>query len=148
MYSGELMPPKPIRPMKNPWPIHSGYRGPSVEIARPTAIITEPRLTVQLVPIRSARRIIRMPPAPLHNQARAVASPGTERAPPTSAAMSLSATVVIQAPPNAMVRMTSAVKAIRQDCFVSIDEMGEGGIDDSGESFYVPGVATPTHFPA
>ena len=50
------MPPSPIRPMNSPWPIQSGQGGPSVEIARPRPIISEPQITVHLVPTLSAIR--------------------------------------------------------------------------------------------
>src|SRR5665213_378080 len=115
------MPPSPIRPMNSPCPIHSGHGGPKVEIARPTAIISEPQITVQRVPTLSPMRPIRMPPAPLPSQASAEASAGIEREPFTSAAMSLSATAVIQAAPNAIAMMTSATKATTQDALVSTE---------------------------
>src|SRR6202008_3047511 len=48
-----------------------------------------------------------MPPMPVPNHARAIASAGTERAPPVSAAMGLSATTPIHAAPNDTPRITS-----------------------------------------
>jgi hypothetical protein len=79
-----------------------------------------------------------MPPAPAHSQVSAPAKAGIERAPPTSAAMSLSATVVIQAPPNTIISTASAVKATRQDCFVSTDDVDEGGILIPAKAFTLP----------
>src|SRR6185437_6366893 len=46
---------------------------------------------------------------------------GTERVPPTSAAMSLSATAVIQAAPNAIIIVNSATLATTQDARLSIE---------------------------
>src|SRR5487761_2431306 len=121
MYRGALMPPIPTKPMNNPWPIHSGQGGPRVEIARPRPIINEPKITVQRVPIRSATRDMMIPPAPEPSHASALASAGTERAPPTSLAMSLSATTVSQAPPNDNPRMKSATEATAQEALVSTE---------------------------
>src|SRR5690349_4009842 len=117
--------PMPNRPMNRPWPVHSGQGGPSVDSNSPHAIITEPNMTVQRVPTRLATCPIRMPPPPAQSHAAALAAAGTARAPPTSAAMSLSATVLIHTPPNAIVSTASAVTAMRQDCAVSIDRVGE-----------------------
>ena len=63
-----------------------------------------------------------MPPMPEPSQASALASAGTERTPPTSPAMSLSATAVIQAAPNAIIMTTSAAEATTQEALVSIEE--------------------------
>ena len=60
-----------------------------------------------------------MPPTPEPSQASALASAGIERAPPTSAAMSLSATAVIQAAPNDIIMANSAADATTQDALVS-----------------------------
>src|SRR5437763_730712 len=128
MYKGALMPPIPIRPMNSPWPIHSGQGGPNVEIVRPIAIINEPKITVQRVPTRSAIRDMMMPPMPEPSHASALASAGTERNPPTSLAMSLSATAVIQAAPNDIARMKSATEATAQEAFVSTEAEENCGI--------------------
>src|SRR5665647_495410 len=119
------MPASPNRPMNNPCPIHSGQGGPKVEIVRPRPIISEPKITVQRVPTRSAMRPIMMPPTPEPSQASAEASAGIEREPPTSAAMSLSATAVIQAAPNAISMVTSAAMATTHDALLSIEVEGE-----------------------
>ena len=121
MYKGALTPPSPIRPMNNPWPIHSGQGGPMVEIVRPRPIISEPDITVQRVPTRSAIRDMRMPPAPEPSHASELASAGTERNPPTSLAMSLSATAVIQAAPNDIPSTSSATEATAQESLVSTE---------------------------
>ena len=73
-------------------------------------------------------RPIMMPPTPEPSQASAEASAGTERVPPTSAAMSLSATAVIQAAPNAIIMVTSATEATTQDARLSMDEEGDCNI--------------------
>src|SRR5665213_985994 len=121
MYSGALMPPSPIRPMNRPWPIHSGQGGPKVEIERPRPIISEPQMTVQRVPIRSAMRDMMIPPAPEPSHASALAKAGMERCPCTSLAMSLSATTLIQAPPNDIPRTNSATEATAQEALVSME---------------------------
>src|SRR5436305_8962233 len=128
MYKGALMPPNPIRPINSPWPIHSGQGGPKVEIARPRPIIVEPAITVQRVPTRSASRDMMMPPAPEPSQASALASAGTERDPPTSAAMSFSATAVIHAAPNDIARISSATEATAQEVLVSTEVAGNCSI--------------------
>src|ERR1700688_4376436 len=124
MYKGALMPPIPIKPMNNPWPIHSGQGGPKVEIDRPRPIINEPQITVQRVPPRSAIRAMMMPPAPEPSHASALASAGTERDPPTSLAMSFSATTLIQAAPNDIARIKSATEATAQEALVSTEPEG------------------------
>src|SRR6478752_9110122 len=121
MYKGALMPPIPIRPMNSPWPIQSGQGGPKVETNRPRAIISAPDITVQRVPTRAAIRDMMMPPTPEPSHASELASAGMERAPPTSAAMSLSATAVIQDAPNDMPRMASAARATAQEALVSTE---------------------------
>src|SRR4029078_9822455 len=125
MYMGALMPAIPITPMKSPCPIHRGHGGPSVEIARPSPIISVPHMTVHRVPTLSASRPIMTPPTPKPSQVSALASAGTERAPPTSAAMSFRATAVIHAAPNAISMVTSAAVATAHDC---LDSM-EGTVD-------------------
>src|SRR5450631_1317649 len=148
MYKGALMPPIPIKPMNNPWPIHNGQGGPKVEIERPRPIINEPKMTVQRVPTRSAIRDMMIPPAPEPSHASALASAGTARDPFTSLAMSLSATTLIQAPPNDIPRMKSATKATTQEALVST-ERGDcnirGKLDWRIRSTYrPPGISPPT----
>jgi hypothetical protein len=63
-----------------------------------------------------------IPPAPEQSQASEVARAGTEREPPTSSAMSLSATAAIHAEPNAIVIVQSATLATTQDDRVSIED--------------------------
>src|SRR5665647_721407 len=128
MYKGALIPPIPIKPMNSPWPIHSGQRGPKLEIERPRPIISEPKITVQRVPTRSAIRAMMMPPVPEPTHANALASAGTERDPPTSLAMSLSATAVIHAAPNDIPMMKSAAEATAQEVLVSIEPEGDCNI--------------------
>src|SRR5450631_1371086 len=128
MYIGALMPPIPIRPMNSPCPIHSGQGGPKADSASPAPIISAPNITVQRVPMRSAMRLITIPPTPAQSQANALASAGIERMPPTSAAMSLSATAVIQAAPNDIPMMQSATEATTQDARLSIEEEGDRNI--------------------
>src|SRR5262245_48471191 len=65
-----------------------------------------------------------MPPIPDPNQASAMASAGTERAPPVSAAIGLSATTPIHAAPKDTPRITSERLATIQEVRVSMD----GGI--------------------
>src|SRR6476646_8647151 len=122
MYIGALMPPSPIRPMKSPCPIHSGQRGPNVEIVRPTPIISAPKITVHRVPTLSAIHPIRLPPRPEPSQASATARAGIERTPSTSAAMSLSATAAIHAAPNAISIVTSAAVATAHEALVSTED--------------------------
>src|ERR1043165_1270235 len=62
-----------------------------------------------------------MPPMPEPNHASAVASAGTERAPPVSAAMGLSATTPIHAAPNDTPRITSERLATIQEVRVSME---------------------------
>src|SRR3981081_557479 len=122
------MPPIPIKPINSPGPTHSGQGGPKVEIERPRAIINEPKITVQRVPTRSATRDMMMPPMPEPIHASALASAGMERDPPTSLAMSLSATTVIQAAPNDIPRMASAAEATAQEALVSTEAEGNCSI--------------------
>ena len=122
------MPPSPIKPMNNPWPIHSGQGGPRVEIERPRPIIKAPDITVQRVPTRSAIRDMMMPPVPEPSHASELASAGTERDPPTSLAMSLSATAVIQAAPNDIPSIMSATDATAQEALVSTEAEGDCNI--------------------
>src|SRR3974377_1275863 len=118
------MPQAQIKPMKKPCPIHSGQGGLKVESARPAPIIKAPQITVQSVPTRSAMRPMRMPPAPEPSQASELASAGIERVPSTSAAISLSATAVIHAEPNAIISVQSAAEATIQDARLSTEEVG------------------------
>src|ERR1700722_9036247 len=122
------MPPIPITPTNSPWPIHNGHGGPRVEMARPSPIISEPNITVQRVPIRPAIRDMMMPPKPEPSHARELASAGTERDPPTSFAMSLSATAAIQAAPNDIARTKSAADATVQEVLVSMEAEGDCNI--------------------
>ena len=62
-----------------------------------------------------------MPPAPKPIQASELASDGTERRPPVSAAIALSATMVIHGAPNDTARITSTTVATIHDDFVSIE---------------------------
>src|SRR3954451_8703654 len=150
MYNGALMPPSPIRPMNSPWPIHSGQGGPKVETVSPSPIIVEPAITVQRVPTRSATRDIRMPPIPEPSQASALASAGTERAPPTSAAISFSATAVIHAAPNDIARNNSATEATAQEVLVSTEVAGNcsigAGNPVGGDAYCRPLGISPSMF--
>src|ERR1700722_2879530 len=121
------MPPIPIRPMNTPWPIHSGQGGPRVEIERPRPTINAPKITVQRAPTRSAIRPMMIPPRPAPSHASALASAGTERAPSTSPAMSLSATTAIQALPYDIQRTKRATDATAQEALVST-ELGDCNI--------------------
>src|SRR5262245_31762820 len=62
-----------------------------------------------------------MPPLPKPSQASAVAKAGTARRPSDSAAISLSATMVIHGAPNDSARITSTTVAMIQDDRVSTD---------------------------
>ena len=66
-------------------------------------------------------RPMRIPPSPWPNQASELASAGIERAPPTSAAMGLSAITTIHGEPKESVMMPSAMLVTIQDDFDSID---------------------------
>ena len=66
-----------------------------------------------------------MPPMPEPSQASALAKAGIERVPPTSAAMSLSATALIQAAPNAISMMSSTMEATTHDALLSIETVGD-----------------------
>ena len=57
---------------------------PLAETARPSAIITVPKITVKRMLVRSATQPIRMPPAPVPSQVRAPASATIWRAVPRS----------------------------------------------------------------
>ena len=81
-----------------------------------------PKITVKRMPIRSAIRPIRMPPTPDPIHIKALAKAGTERSPPTSAAMSLSATSVIHGAPKAIAMINRATVATIHDLRVSTDE--------------------------
>lgn len=89
----------------------SSHGRPRVEIERPRPIINELKIAVERAPNRSAIWAMIMPPAPEPNRASVLASAGTERAPPTSLAMSLSATAMIQAALNDIARMKSRAEA-------------------------------------
>jgi hypothetical protein len=69
---------------------------------------------------------MRMPPTPDPSQASELASAGIERVPPTSAAMSVRATAVIHAVPNAISIVASATPATTQEVLVSIKMIGVG----------------------
>ena len=56
---------------------------------------------------------------PWPSQASALASAGIERVPPNSPAMSLSATAMIQAEPNAIIMTSNATEATIQELRVS-----------------------------
>src|SRR5262245_1529329 len=118
-----------------------------VEIARPRPIINDPQITVHRVPTLSAILPIRMPPKPDPSQARALASAGIDRVPLTSAAMSLSATAVIHAAPNAISIVTSATVATVQDALLSIEEGGDCNIKESSRRtlFWQPRPRLTTH---
>src|SRR5712692_883210 len=62
-----------------------------------------------------------MPPAPKPIQASELAKAGTDRRPPVSAAIGLSATTVIHGAPNDSARITSTTVATIQDDLVSMD---------------------------
>ncbi len=62
-----------------------------------------------------------MPPAPKPIHASEAARAGTERSPPVSAAIALSATMVIHGAPNDTARITSTTVATIQDDLVSIE---------------------------
>src|SRR3984885_5746337 len=76
MYKGALMLPTPIRPINAPCPIHRGQGGPNVEMARPSPIMREPKITVVRAPTRSATWAMMMPPTPEPNQAGGPGSAG------------------------------------------------------------------------
>ncbi len=95
--------------------------GPSVDSARPIAIITAPPATVQRTPIRSAMRPIRMPPRPDPIHISALAKAGIERWPPASAAISLRATMVIHGAPKAIAMMARMTPATSHEVRVSTD---------------------------
>ena len=114
------MPPSPIRPMNSPCPIHSGQGGPSVEIDSPSPIISAP--TDHGPACADA-----VGDAAHQDAAGAGAEPGQrtgERRDRTRAAdfaaMSLSATAVIQAAPNAIIMMNKRYRG---------DDPGIPGLD-------------------
>src|SRR5262249_2604637 len=125
---GALMPPIPSMPMNSPWPIHNGQGGPSVEIASPSPIISELKITVARVPIRPASWDMMMPPTPEPSQASELASAGTERAPPASPAISFRATAVIQAAPNDIAKTKRAADATAHEVLVSTEAGGDCNI--------------------
>ena len=63
-----------------------------------------------------------MPPTPAPIHISALANAGTERSPPTSAAMSLSATIVIHGAPKATAMTTRIMLATTHEDLVSTDE--------------------------
>ena len=67
-------------------------------------------------------RPIRMPPNPDPIHISALAKAGIERSPLTSAAMSLSATMVIHGAPNAIAMIASMTPATTHEVRVSTDE--------------------------
>src|SRR6476646_2258425 len=147
MYIGALMPPSPIKPIKSPCPTHKGQGGPSVETARPRPIISAPQMTVHRVPTLSASRPIKMPPTPEPSQASALASAGMERMPLTSAAISLSATTVIHAAPNAISMVKRAAMATAHDFLDSIEGTVDGNIrrESGWPVFWQPAAVLTTH---
>src|SRR5688500_9264379 len=84
-------------------------------------IISAPNIAVQRTPTRSAIHPIIRPPTPDPSQANEAASDGIERMPSASAAISLSATAMIHAAPNAIARITRATVATIQDVLVSME---------------------------
>ena len=62
-----------------------------------------------------------MPPAPKPIQASEDANAGTERRPPLSAAIRLSATTAIHGAPNDSARITSTTIATTQEALVSTE---------------------------
>src|SRR5689334_3724673 len=83
--------------------------------------MTAPKMTVARMPNFSAMRAMKMPPAPYPNQLSAIASAGTERRPPVSAAMTLSATTMIHGAPKQIERISVPITATFQDSFVSTE---------------------------
>jgi tripartite-type tricarboxylate transporter receptor subunit TctC len=84
-------------------------------------IITAPGITDQRMPKRSAMRPIMMPPAAEPSQTSELASAGTERASPISAAMDFNATAVIHGAPNDMPSSSNEMLATTQEERVSMD---------------------------
>src|SRR2546421_7530740 len=84
------------------------------------AIITEPNITVQRTPYRSASQPRRMPPNAAPNHASEDAKDGTERTPPISAAIGLSATTTIHGAPYDTPRITSDSAAVIHEVRVSM----------------------------
>src|SRR5262245_9401325 len=84
-----------------------------------------------------------MPPAPYPIQASALASAGTERWPPDSAAIVLSATMVIHGAPNAVARITSRTPATTQEVRLSIEWSLPGWC--IGESYRVADAVARLH---
>src|SRR5271165_104238 len=78
-------------------------------------------MTVHRTPTLSAIDPITMPPAPNPTQPSEFAREGTVRMPPVSAAIDLSATMMIQGPPNDSARMTSTTLATIHDDLDSTD---------------------------
>jgi len=86
-------------------------------------IITAPNITVSRIPKRSATCPIKMPPAAAPNQTSELASAGTERASPISAAICFNPTAVIHGAPNDMPRHSSDMLATTQEVFDSMDRV-------------------------
>src|SRR6185437_3779533 len=145
MYIGALMPPMPITPMKRPWPIQSGHGSPSVDIASPRPIITEPQMTVVRAPTCAAIGPVTIPPNASPSQASALASADIERSPPASAAMSLRATGVIQSEPNPIKMANSATVATAHDLFVSMEAAGDRMMKSGCLIFCQAAVILTTH---
>src|SRR5260370_331977 len=78
-------------------------------------------MTVHRTPTLSAIAPIAMPPAPNPSQASELAKAGTERMPPVSAAIDLSATMMIQGAPNDSARIASTTVATIHDDLDSTD---------------------------
>jgi hypothetical protein len=86
----------------------------------PTHIDTDPPITVQRMPNRSASRPIVIPPTAEPSQASEAASDGTERDPPTSTEIGFSPTAMIQNTPNDTASSTSATLATTHEALVSM----------------------------
>ena len=74
-------------------------------------------------------------PEPSH--ASDVASAGIERDPPTSFAMSFSATAVIQAAPNDIASANSAADATAQEALLSMEGEGDSNIGNVKPGFSI-----------
>src|SRR5437764_11688759 len=79
-------------------------------------IATAPKITVQRMPKRCAIRPMATPPTEVPIQASETASDGTERAPPSSAAIGFKPTAAIQSAPNEVASSaTDTVATIQED---------------------------------
>src|SRR5205085_9039977 len=85
-------------------------------MASPMQIATAPKITVQRMPKRCAIRPMATPPTEVPIQASETASDGTERAPPSSAAIGFKPTAAIQSAPNEVASSaTDTVATIQED---------------------------------